>query len=80
MLLRALAWLALFSAFAAAHIIEVAAGNKECFFEDLHKNDKVSCRPVCCLPNSHAWQMTVSYQVGGGGHLDIDFWVSSYMA
>jgi hypothetical protein len=20
--------------------------------------------------------MTVSYQVGGGGHLDIDFWVS----
>jgi len=21
------------------------------------------------------FQMTVTYQVGGGGHLDIDFWV-----
>ncbi|KAI0092610.1 emp24/gp25L/p24 family/GOLD-domain-containing protein [Irpex rosettiformis] len=40
-------------------MIEVPAAKKECFFEDLHKNDK----------------MTVTYQVGGGGHLDIDFWV-----
>ncbi|KAG8704234.1 p24 complex component [Ceratobasidium sp. 395] len=46
---------------AGAHMIEVPAGKKECFFEDLHVNDK----------------MTVTYQVGGGGHLDIDFWVSS---
>lgn len=43
-----------------AHMIELAAGKKECFFEDLHAEDK----------------MTVTYQVGGGGHLDIDFWVS----
>ncbi|CAE6396143.1 Endosomal protein P24B [Rhizoctonia solani AG-1 IB] len=41
-------------------MIEVPAGKKECFFEDLHINDK----------------MTVTYQVGGGGHLDIDFWLS----
>jgi len=41
-------------------MIEVPAGNKECFFEDLHTNDK----------------MTVTYQVGGGGHLDIDFWLA----
>ena len=41
-------------------MIELAAGKKECFFEDLHAEDK----------------MTVTYQVGGGGHLDIDFWVS----
>ncbi|KIM83754.1 hypothetical protein PILCRDRAFT_68911 [Piloderma croceum F 1598] len=41
-------------------MIEVVAGKKECFFEDLHVNDK----------------MTVTYQVGGGGHLDIDFWLA----
>ncbi|EIW76157.1 COPII-coated vesicle protein [Coniophora puteana RWD-64-598 SS2] len=41
----------------SAHMIEVAASKKECFFEDLHEND----------------QMTVTYQVGDGGHLDIDF-------
>ncbi|KAL0063117.1 p24 complex component [Marasmius tenuissimus] len=43
-----------------AHMIDVNAGKKECFFEDLNKNDK----------------MTVTYQVGGGGHLDIDFWLA----
>ncbi|KAI0347553.1 supernatant protein factor C-terminal domain-containing protein [Trametopsis cervina] len=43
-----------------AHMIEVSAAKKECFFEDLRKNDK----------------MTVTYQVGGGGHLDIDFWLT----
>jgi len=45
----------------SGHIIEVNAGKKECFFEDLHANDK----------------MTVTYQVGGGGHLDIDFWLQA---
>ena len=45
--------------FISAHLIEVAAGKKECFFEDLHINDK----------------MTVTYQVAEGGYLDIDFWV-----
>ncbi|KAJ6599337.1 emp24/gp25L/p24 family/GOLD-domain-containing protein [Mycena vulgaris] len=44
----------------SAHLIDVDAGKKECFFEDLHQHDK----------------MTVTYQVGGGGHLDIDFWLS----
>ncbi|KAF7355079.1 Supernatant protein factor [Mycena sanguinolenta] len=44
----------------SAHLIDVEAGKKECFFEDLHKHDK----------------MTVTYQVGGGGHLDIDFWLA----
>ncbi|KAI0938237.1 hypothetical protein AcV7_003477 [Taiwanofungus camphoratus] len=48
------------SAFVSAHMIEVSAGKKECFFEDLHINDK----------------MTVTCQVGGGGHLDIDFWLA----
>ncbi|KZW04034.1 supernatant protein factor, C-terminal domain-containing protein [Exidia glandulosa HHB12029] len=48
------AWLA------HAYMIEVQAAKKECFFEDLHVNDK----------------MTVTYQVGGGGHLDIDFWLA----
>ncbi|KAF8897261.1 supernatant protein factor C-terminal domain-containing protein [Infundibulicybe gibba] len=47
-------------ALVSAHLIEVVAGKKECFFEDLHEHDK----------------MTVTYQVGGGGHLDIDFWLS----
>jgi len=40
-------------------MVEVKAGTKECFFEDLHINDK----------------MTVTYQVGDGGNLDIDFWL-----
>jgi len=43
-----------------AHTVEVPHSTKECFFEDLHVNDK----------------MTVTYQVGGGGHLDIDFWLA----
>jgi len=45
---------------ASSNLIEIPASKKECFFEDLHVND----------------QMTVTYQVGGGGHLDIDFWIS----
>ncbi|GAA5949731.1 hypothetical protein JCM3765_007666 [Sporobolomyces pararoseus] len=40
-----------------SHTIDLQAGTKECFFEDLHTEDK----------------MTVTYQVAGGGHLDIDF-------
>ncbi|TKY85676.1 hypothetical protein EX895_005216 [Sporisorium graminicola] len=39
-----------------AHMIELGAHSSECFFEDLHNGD----------------QMTLTYQVGGGGHLDID--------
>ncbi|EAU84515.2 COPII-coated vesicle protein [Coprinopsis cinerea okayama7 len=52
--------LAFMVSLASAHMIEVAAGKKECFFEDLHVHDK----------------MTVTYQVGEGGHLDIDFWLT----
>jgi len=33
--------LALLQTFVSAHMIEVVAGKKECFFEDLHVNDKV---------------------------------------
>ncbi|KAJ7117339.1 emp24/gp25L/p24 family/GOLD-domain-containing protein [Mycena crocata] len=57
------AWLSLLlllPPFLSAHLIDVDAGKKECFFEDLHQHDK----------------MTVTYQVGGGGHLDIDFWLA----
>jgi hypothetical protein len=60
----------------SAHMIEVMASKKECFFEDLHKHDKV-CRMHISASSRHEYlQMTVTYQVGGGGHLDIDFWVS----
>ncbi|KAL9939489.1 hypothetical protein V8E36_001306 [Tilletia maclaganii] len=44
---------------AQAHMIELAPDSKECFFEDLHSND----------------QMTLTFQVSGGGHLDIDVWL-----
>ncbi|KAH9848508.1 supernatant protein factor C-terminal domain-containing protein [Lenzites betulinus] len=44
----------------SGHLIEVPAAKKECFFEDLHVNDK----------------MTVTWQVAGGGHLDLDFWLT----
>ncbi|GAC94092.1 hypothetical protein PHSY_001661 [Pseudozyma hubeiensis SY62] len=37
-------------------MIELGPHSSECFFEDLHHGD----------------QMTLTYQVGGGGHLDID--------
>ncbi|KAF8220362.1 supernatant protein factor, C-terminal domain-containing protein [Tricholoma matsutake] len=60
---QTLPWLTLFLIFSPlvyTHLVEVVAGTKDCFFEDLHKND----------------QMTVTYQVGGGGHLDIDFWLT----
>ena len=53
--------LTILTSFISAHLIEVAAGKKECFFEDLHLNDK----------------MTVTYQVAEGGYLDIDFWVKT---
>ena len=59
-LLPCLFILTVLSSAISAHLIEVTAGKKECFFEDLHINDK----------------MTVTYQVAEGGYLDIDFWVS----
>ncbi|PWN33861.1 supernatant protein factor, C-terminal domain-containing protein [Meira miltonrushii] len=39
-----------------AHMIELAPSGEECFFEDLNPGD----------------QMTLTYQVGGGGNLDVD--------
>ena len=49
---------------AAAHNIQLPAHGRECFHENLHKEDK----------------MTVTFQVGdrefgSAGNLDIDFWV-----
>lgn len=49
-----------------AHNIQLPAHGRECFFEELHKDDK----------------MTVTYQVGdrefgGAGNLDIDFWITN---
>lgn len=48
----------------AAHNIQLRAHSRECFHEELHKDDK----------------MTVTFQVGdrefgGSGNLDIDFYV-----
>jgi hypothetical protein len=49
---------------ALAHNIQLAAHGRECFHEQLHKDDK----------------MTVTFQVGdrefgSAGNLDVDFWV-----
>lgn len=49
---------------ALAHNIQMGAHSRECFHENLHKDDK----------------MTVTFQVGdrefgGSGNLEIDFWV-----
>jgi p24 family protein beta-1 len=51
---------------ANAHNIQLRAHSRECFHEELHKDDK----------------MTVTFQVGdresgGAGNLDIDFYVST---
>lgn len=53
------------SALTHAHNILLRSHSRECFHEELHKEDK----------------MTVTFQVGdrefgGSGNLDIDFWVS----
>ncbi|OAA66714.1 endosomal cargo receptor [Niveomyces insectorum RCEF 264] len=50
----------------AAHNIQLQAHGRECFFEELHRDDK----------------MTVTFQVGdrefgGAGNLDIDFWITN---
>ena len=67
----------------SAYSIELPAAAKECFFEDLHTNDKVRGKqaPVLSIQtlNSRS-QMTVTYQAGGGGHMDIDFWVREFFA
>jgi hypothetical protein len=76
-----LLWLSslfLFVQLAFSHLVEIPASKKECFFEDLHINDQVRNVALPRLSNSThllLFQMTVTYQVGGGGHLDIDFWV-----
>ncbi|MCJ1249351.1 p24 complex component [Trapelia coarctata] len=49
---------------ALSHNIQMGAHSRECFHEELHKDDK----------------MTVTFQVadrefGGSGNLDIDFWI-----
>lgn len=44
----------------ASLAINIQADTEECFFEDLDVGDK----------------MTVTFQVGDGGNLDIDFWIS----
>lgn len=49
---------------ALAHNIQLAAHSRECFHEQLHKDDR----------------MTVTFQVGDrefqqAGNLDVDFWV-----
>ncbi|RXW21191.1 hypothetical protein EST38_g4688 [Candolleomyces aberdarensis] len=64
LLIHGLALVALLPALVSAHMVEVPAGKKECFFEDLHVHDK----------------MTVTYQVGEGGQLDIDFWLTDPQA
>lgn len=48
----------------SAHNIQLKAHSRECFYEELHADDK----------------MTVTFQVGdrefgGSGNLDVDFWV-----
>ncbi|KAG8895294.1 p24 complex component, partial [Tulasnella sp. 403] len=56
-MIKSIVVLSLVFRLALAHRIDLPASRKECFFEDLHVNDK----------------MTVTYQVGGGGNLDVDF-------
>lgn len=47
-----LIFLAIVSTLTSAHSIEVPAGKKECFFEDLHVNDKVASAFHEVYPNS----------------------------
>lgn len=49
---------------ATAHNIPLKAHSRECFFENLHVNDKMSV----------VFQ-TGDTEFGGSGNLDINFWV-----
>ncbi|KAL2354190.1 emp24/gp25L/p24 family/GOLD-domain-containing protein [Cryomyces antarcticus] len=69
MLLRLTAALAAFTTLlplSLAHNIQMKAHSRECFHEELHKDDR----------------MTVTFQVGdrefgGSGNLDVDFWIQN---
>ena len=55
-------------AVSSAHNIQMKAHTRECFHEELHKDDK----------------MTVTFQVGdrefgGSGNIEIDFWVCHFV-
>lgn len=55
------------SALVSAHNIQLNSHARECFFETLHKEDR----------------MSVTFQVGdrefgGAGNLDVDFWVGFF--
>lgn len=52
----ALAVVAVLLPLAAAHTIDMAPNSEYCFYEDMHVGD----------------EMTLTYQVSGGGHLDVD--------
>jgi hypothetical protein len=57
--------LSLFAHLSTAHNIQMRPHQKDCFFETLHKGDR----------------MSVTYQVGdrefgNSGSMDVDFWVS----
>lgn len=61
-------WLAILLALqytAYAHMIDVPAGKKECFFEDLHKQDKASSTVVRHQPASE--QLPDDCNVSSGG-------------
>jgi len=63
MILRPLLSSFILACVAFAHRIEIDPGDKACYFENLQPQDR----------------MTVTYEVGGssgGGHLDIDFFVT----
>ena len=58
----------LLSSTVSAHNINLGAHSRECFHEQLHKDDK----------------MTVTFQVGdrefgGAGNLEVDFWVGDWI-
>ncbi|PKI85142.1 Emp24p [Malassezia vespertilionis] len=46
---------------ALAHTVDLHPNSEHCFFEDMHSGD----------------EMTLTYQVSGGGHLDIDTWIKN---
>ena len=64
LLQSSIAVLSLLSQLSSAHNIQLAPHSRECFYETLHKDDR----------------MAVTFQVGdrefgGAGNLEVDFWV-----
>jgi hypothetical protein len=64
-LLVLLALVSLVASLASAHMIELPAGKRECYFEDLHTEDKVRLYPARLALGQHVQDTPESNELAG---------------